>query len=220
MLPEFQELSNLTFEIQVRTVLQHAWAELAHDRNYKFSGKLPPDIERNLFLYAGMLEIADKGFSDISKKIDAYIEKVNADTAEGNLDFVLDSVTLPQFVDNWFESNELELEPVFHKSDIKELIEELNSIGINKASELNNINPNDYAKICKERKFSSNIWGHVRDWLIIHDWRGLLANNDISWVLGEEEIFDSFFDQEEYATFADAFEWENDDEDYDWENDG
>jgi hypothetical protein len=27
---------------------------LAHDRNYKFSGKLPPEIERNLFLYAGL----------------------------------------------------------------------------------------------------------------------------------------------------------------------
>ena len=40
-LPEFKDLGGLKFEIQVRTVLQHAWAELAHDRNYKFSGTLP-----------------------------------------------------------------------------------------------------------------------------------------------------------------------------------
>lgn len=220
-LPEFEDLSNLSFEIQVRTVLQHAWAELAHDRNYKFSGKLPPDIERSLFLYAGMLEIADKGFSDISKKIDAYIEKVHADTAEGNLDLVLDSVTLPQFVENWFKANELELEEVYSYSDINELIAELNSVGIKKASELNNVIPNNYAAVCKEKEYTSNIWGHVRDWIIIHDWRALLANNDITWVMGEEQILESFFDAEEYAEFAGSFEWENDDsEDYDWENDG
>lgn len=39
-LPEFKDLGGLKFEIQVRTLLQHAWAELAHDRNYKFSGTL------------------------------------------------------------------------------------------------------------------------------------------------------------------------------------
>jgi ppGpp synthetase/RelA/SpoT-type nucleotidyltranferase len=43
-LPEYMHLANLKFEIQLRTVLQHAWAELAHDRNYNFSGKLPRPI--------------------------------------------------------------------------------------------------------------------------------------------------------------------------------
>lgn len=219
-LPEFEDLSELSFEIQVRTVLQHAWAELAHDRNYKFSGKLPPEIERNLFLYAGMLEIADKGFSEISSKIDAYIEKVQTDTAEGNLDLALDSVTLPQFVENWFKENELKLEPVYPHSDINELIGELKSVGINKVSDLNNIIPNKYAEVCKERGYTSNIWGHVRGWIMLHDWRGLLANNQIDWVLGEEQILDSFFEPDEYTVFASSFEWENDEDDYDWENDG
>jgi len=217
-LPELEGLSNLSFEIQVRTVLQHAWAELAHDRNYKFTGKLPPDIERSLFLYAGMLEIADKGFSDISNKIDAYIEKVQADTAKGNLDLVLDSVTLSQFVESWFKTNELKLGPVYSHSDIDELIAELNSVGINKATELNNIIPNNYAKVCKEKAYSSNIWGHVRDWIIIHDWRRLLANNEITWVLDKEQIFESFFDAKEYVAFAGSFEWDDEEEDYDWED--
>jgi len=218
-LPEFEDLSELPFEIQVRTVLQHAWAELAHDRNYKFLGKLPPEIERNLFLYAGMLEIADKGFSDISSKIDAYIEKVQADTAEGNLDLALDSVTLPQFVENWFKSNELKLEPVYPHSDINELIEELNSVGVNKVSDLNDIIPKNYAEVCKERGYTSNIWGHVRDWIIIHDWRSLLANNQIGWVLDKKQIFDSFFEPDEYIAFASSFEWVNNEDDYDWEKD-
>jgi len=219
-LPEFISLSNLKFEIQLRTVLQHAWAELAHDRNYKFSGKLPPEIERNLFLYAGMLEIADKGFSEISQKIDSYIKKVHSDTAQGKLDYDLDSITLPQFIENWFEVNALELEPVEHKTDIKELIRELNSVGIIKASELNNIIPDNYAQVCREPKYLSNIWGHTRNWLIIHDWRLLLENNNINWVLVGNELVESFFDEAEYEEIKNSIGYEEGDDEYDWENDG
>lgn len=49
--PEYSNISDLYFEIQVRTVLQHAWAVLSHDRNYKFEQKLPIEIERKLNLF-------------------------------------------------------------------------------------------------------------------------------------------------------------------------
>lgn len=221
-LPEFKSLSNLKFEIQLRTVLQHAWAELAHDRNYKFSGKLPPEIERNLFLYAGMLEIADKGFSEISSKIDTYIEKVHADTAQGILDYVLDSITLPQFIDNWLKKNKLKLDHIEHKLDINELIGEINSVGINTASELNEVIPDSYAQKCKDINYTSNIWGYVRDWLIINDWKKLIENNEIDWILDEEDdaIIPLFFDDDEYQKIIGAFGLEDGDDEYDWENDG
>lgn len=218
-LPEFLNLSNLKFEIQVRTVLQHAWAELAHDRNYKFSGRLPKEIERNLFLYAGMLEIADKGFNEISKKIDSYIEKVQSDTIQGNLDYILDSITLPQFIENWFKTNGLKLEPLKHKTEISELISELNSVGINKTSELNQIIPQDYAKRCKDRNYTSNIFGHTRSWLIINDWKKLLENHEINWVLDEEEdVIHLFFEDDEYQEIIRAFNTEDDEDEYDWES--
>lgn len=63
LLPEYKPYKGLKFEIQVRTVLQHAWAEIEHDRNYKFAGVLPPEIRRRLFLIAGMLELADREFA-------------------------------------------------------------------------------------------------------------------------------------------------------------
>lgn len=218
-LPEFINLANLKFEIQVRTVLQHAWAELAHGRNYKFSGKLPPEIERSLFLYAGMLEIADKGFSDISEKIEVYIKKTHDDTVEGNLQFILDSLTLPQFVDNWFKENGLELEAIANKLDIKELIKELNSVGIHKASDLNDAISDKYAQVCKDYGYSSNIWGHVRNWILIFDWRTLLQENDIKWYLSPKDRFlSSFFDSDEYSEFYSSFNWEDFEDHYDWED--
>jgi hypothetical protein len=57
--------------IQVRTVLQHAWAEFEHDIRYK--GTVPeehaPDLDRRFTLAAGLLELADREFSEIRARI-------------------------------------------------------------------------------------------------------------------------------------------------------
>ena len=63
-LAEYAAFGDLVFEIQVRTVLQHAWAEIEHDRNYKLAGSLPPPLERRINLLAGLLEIADRHWAD------------------------------------------------------------------------------------------------------------------------------------------------------------
>ncbi len=55
-LPENRAYRNLFFEIQIRTILQHAWAEFEHDRNYKFKGVAPNEIRRRLSVVAGSLE--------------------------------------------------------------------------------------------------------------------------------------------------------------------
>ena len=65
-LPEFLPYKDLLFEVQVRTVLQHAWAEIEHDRNYKFSGVLPTHLQRRLHLLAGVLEIVDREFATLA----------------------------------------------------------------------------------------------------------------------------------------------------------
>ena len=71
-LSEYMGLTNLPFEIQIRTVLQHAWAELAHDRSYKFSGKLRDDLQRRVNLCSAILEMMDREFVSIVKEVDEY----------------------------------------------------------------------------------------------------------------------------------------------------
>lgn len=44
--PDYKKYKGLRFEIQVRTTLQHASAEIEHERNYKFAGELTTDIKR------------------------------------------------------------------------------------------------------------------------------------------------------------------------------
>ncbi len=59
--------------VQVRTVLQHAWAEFEHDIRYK--GTVPeeyvPDLDRRFTLAAGLLELADREFSTIRERLQA-----------------------------------------------------------------------------------------------------------------------------------------------------
>jgi len=71
-LAEYRKFKNLRFEIQIRTLLQHAWAEIEHDRNYKFSGKLPEDLTRRLKVLAGVLELADREFNQIANEVEKY----------------------------------------------------------------------------------------------------------------------------------------------------
>ena len=64
-LPEYEPHRGLTAEVQVRTILQHAWAEIEHDIQYKASSVTPNTIRRRFMSLAGLLEIADREFQAI-----------------------------------------------------------------------------------------------------------------------------------------------------------
>lgn len=69
--PEREALRAFTASVQLRTVLQHAWAEFEHDIRYK--GTVPaahePDLNRRFTLAAGLLELADQEFSAIRDRL-------------------------------------------------------------------------------------------------------------------------------------------------------
>ena len=64
-LPEYKRHLGLVAEVQVRTILQHAWAEIEHDIQYKSSITIPNTIRRRFMALAGVLEIADREFQAI-----------------------------------------------------------------------------------------------------------------------------------------------------------
>ncbi len=69
--PAYESLRGRQAQVQVRTVLQHAWAEFEHDIRYK--GTIPdehvPDFDRRFTLAAGLLELADREFSTIRERL-------------------------------------------------------------------------------------------------------------------------------------------------------
>ena len=67
------ELDGREVQIQLRTVLQHAWAEFEHDIRYK--GEVPAEhvseFDRRFTMAAGLLELADKEFTMIRDRLRA-----------------------------------------------------------------------------------------------------------------------------------------------------
>lgn len=64
-LAEYSRFIDLVAEIQVRTILQHAWAEIEHDIQYKSVEAMPASVRRRFIMLAGLLELADREFQDI-----------------------------------------------------------------------------------------------------------------------------------------------------------
>jgi predicted RNase H-like nuclease len=70
---QVSDASGEVAQVQVRTVLQHAWAEFEHDIRYK--GTVPAeharDFDRRFTLAAGLLELADQEFTTIRERLRA-----------------------------------------------------------------------------------------------------------------------------------------------------
>ena len=88
------------FEIQMRTLLQHAWANMDHDTGYKSGVEIPKRYMRNMSRLAGMLELVDDEFSKIRIELTDYRRRVQALVRSGNLDEVpIDSDTFRSYMD-------------------------------------------------------------------------------------------------------------------------
>lgn len=56
-------------EIQIRTLLQHAHAELTHDAIYKSNRKVNPEVHRTVAKSMALIETTDGFFSDATKRL-------------------------------------------------------------------------------------------------------------------------------------------------------
>jgi Uncharacterized protein conserved in bacteria len=153
-LPEYYEIKNLKFEIQIRTLLQHAWAEIEHDRNYKFNGKLQKDLKRRFYLIAGVLELMDHEFEKLSYEIDEYAKDVSARIKNGDFNVTIDSTSLLEYmrykfnIDGDFDSK---------------IIDELKNYGLNSLKDIEEIITPEY--VAKNQKFVAIL----RDVMIINN---------------------------------------------------
>lgn len=96
-LPEYAACTDLAAEIQVRTVMQHAWAAIDHKISYKASG-LPPALRRRLSRLSALMETADEQFSMIRSEstelVASYREAIDA----GELDLELNGLSLAGYL--------------------------------------------------------------------------------------------------------------------------
>lgn len=68
-LPEWRQYGDLRAEVQVRSILQHAWASISHGLDYKSDKEVPSEVRRKLFRVAALLETGDDLFDSFRNDV-------------------------------------------------------------------------------------------------------------------------------------------------------
>lgn len=166
-LPEYRPYANIKFEIQVRTLLQHAWAEIEHDRSYKFSGELPAELKRRFYLVAGSLELMDREFDRLSEEIDIYAKEVQSKTATGNLDVAIDSTSLQEYLN--IKLKDIPVEQRSFSGGDKKLIQELTAFEITTLAQLDLLITPEIIALINSENGVANYVGVLRLIMMVHD---------------------------------------------------
>lgn len=96
---EYKQFKGIKFEIQIRSILQHAWAEIEHDIGYKSKKEIPREIRRDFSRIAGLLEIADNEFLRIKKFLKSYEQEVEKKIGNKSLEIPIDKITLIEYME-------------------------------------------------------------------------------------------------------------------------
>lgn len=155
-LHEYKRFKGLKFEIQIRSILQHAWAEIEHDIGYKGKTALPKSLRRSFNRLAALLESADIEFDRLKRSLDEYEEKIADEIKEKPDEVELNKPSLISFVKGNRKIEELDkkiaeilkgkFDPQIH-TNITGQVVKLNLLGINTIDQLNKAYNENFVKI-------------------------------------------------------------------------
>jgi putative GTP pyrophosphokinase len=97
-LPEYKIFSRCQAEIQIRSIIQHAWAEIEHDLGYKSQTAVPPPVRRQFFRLAALLELADNEFTRLKEELTGYERQVSTNLETHPEELYIDNTSLPVFI--------------------------------------------------------------------------------------------------------------------------
>jgi ppGpp synthetase/RelA/SpoT-type nucleotidyltranferase len=104
-LREYKRFKGLKFEVQIRSILQHAWAEIEHDLGYKGKFELPKSTRRNFNRLAALLETADIEFDRLTKSLNQYAENIGDEIKNKPESVELNKLSLISYVKTEFVEN-------------------------------------------------------------------------------------------------------------------
>jgi putative GTP pyrophosphokinase len=107
-LAEFKRFAGKKAEIQVRTILQHAWAQIDWKLRYKTDVGVPDDIRRRLYRISALLEVAEDDVSRVSTLVEELRKNYEAQIESGNLEIAVNQESLDLFINRSEVVKELE----------------------------------------------------------------------------------------------------------------
>lgn len=97
---EQRRYKGMKCEIQLRTVLQDAWSQVFHDRQYKSNmanTEIPAEMLRETNLVSGALELLDHEIERLVKRYDVLAERINNAVYQELLDCAVDKENLEKY---------------------------------------------------------------------------------------------------------------------------
>jgi ppGpp synthetase/RelA/SpoT-type nucleotidyltranferase len=109
-LPEYHSYKDIRFELQIRSILQHAWAEIEHDLGYKSEAAIPKAVRRRFSRLAGLLELADDEFLGIRGELAPLtsVQRSRIANLQADIERLLANsglISLPAWPEGWSESD-------------------------------------------------------------------------------------------------------------------
>jgi len=98
-LTEWKPYADLKAEIQVRTILQHAWALISHSFDYKVGADIPKEFRRRLFRLSALFELADEELDQLVDDIQHKVESYRASLTAGNKAIELNVDSLRAYIE-------------------------------------------------------------------------------------------------------------------------
>lgn len=95
---ENQRFRGVKAEIQIRSILQHGWAEIEHDLGYRTREAVPREIRRSFSRLAGLLELADLEFCRIRDELARFEQEVCGRIVESASSVPIDRASLMGYI--------------------------------------------------------------------------------------------------------------------------
>lgn len=147
-LTENRRFKNCKGEIQIRSILQHAWAEIEHDLGYKTELEIPQKIRRRFTRIAGLLEVADSEFDAIRNRLSEYKDEVTKRIIEEPTEVLINKLSLTSFLKETFLVKDI-CQQISERTGLSHfeeyewglgvILKELNFLGIKTISELESV---------------------------------------------------------------------------------
>lgn len=164
---EYADYKNIVFELQIRTTIQHSWAEIEHGLGYKSQYEIPKNIRRRLIRLSATLELLDEEFVYIAKEIEEYnkglvhIEKVLKTDINANslIQYVNNSPIINEVLDDLHQKFHFEFERDSELISQSRLIQRFHYMGYTYIHELDDFvqkNFQDIEELSRQRIIDHN----------------------------------------------------------------
>lgn len=106
--PDWEQFPKIKFEIQIRTILQHTWAEIEHDFGYSGKASIAPNFKRRFAILSGLLELADREFHCLKGDIKIFKDSLPNEIERNPERVVLTEDSIEHFIANNHVAKELD----------------------------------------------------------------------------------------------------------------